>query len=68
VLYRFTNAEKNSYGTMQMENRIDNDPAISSQITLWGQGGSSVVRGNMIMVPIKDSLLYIEPLYITTQN
>ncbi len=68
ILYRFTNAEKNSYGTMQMENRIDNDPAISSQITLWGQGGSSVVRGNMIMVPIKDSLLYIEPLYITTQN
>ena len=68
VLYRFTNAEKNSYGTMQMENRIDNDPTISSQITLWGQGGSSVVRGNMIMVPIKDSLLYIEPLYITTQN
>lgn len=68
VLYRFTNAEKNSYGTMQMENRIDNDPDISSQMTLWGQGGSSVVRGNMIMVPIKDSLLYVEPVYITTQN
>ncbi len=68
VLYRFTNAEKNSYGTMQMENRIDNDPTISSQMTLWGQGGSSVVRGNMIVVPIKDSLLYVEPVYITTQN
>lgn len=68
VLYRFTNAEKNAYGTMQMENRIDNDPTISSQMTLWGQGGSSVVRGNMIMVPIKDSLLYVEPVYITTNN
>lgn len=68
VLYRFTNAEKNSYGTMQMENRIDNDPTISSQMTLWGQGGSSVVRGNMIVVPVKDSLLYVEPVYITTQN
>ena len=68
VLYRFTNAEKNAYGTMQMENRIDNDPTISSQMTLWGQGGHSVVRGNMIMVPIKDSLLYVEPVYITTNN
>lgn len=68
VLYRFTNAEKNAYGTMQMENRIDNDPTISSQMTLWGQGGSNVVRGNMIMVPIKDSLLYVEPVYITTNN
>lgn len=68
VLYRFTNAEKRAYGTMQMENRIDNDPYISSQMTLWGQGGSSVVRGNMIIVPIKDSLLYVEPVYITTQN
>ncbi len=68
VLYRFKNAEKNSYGTMQMENRIDNDPTISSQMTLWGQGGSSVVRGNMIVIPIKDSLLYVEPVYITTQN
>ncbi len=68
ISYRFVNAEKNAYGTMQMENRIDNDPDISGQMTLWGQGGSNVVRGNMIIVPIKDSLLYIEPVYITTSN
>ncbi len=68
VFYRFINAEKNAYGTLQMENRIDNDPSISSQMTLWGQGGSSVVRGNMMVIPVKDSLLYIEPVYITTQN
>lgn len=68
VFYRFINAEKNAYGTLQIENRIDNDPTITSQMTLWGQGGSSVVRGNMIVIPIKDSLLYIEPVYITTQN
>ncbi len=68
VSYRFVNAEKNAYGTMQMENRIDNDPEISGQMTLWGQGGSTVVRGNMIIVPIKDSLLYVEPVYITTDN
>lgn len=68
VLYRFTNAEKNAYGTMQMENRIDNNPAITQEMALWGQGDSSVVRGNMIMIPIKDSLLYVEPVYITTSN
>ncbi len=68
VSYRFINAEKNAYGTMQMENRIDNDPEISGQMTLWGQGGSNVVRGNMIIVPVKDSLLYVEPVYITTNN
>ena len=37
-------------------------------MTLWGQGGSNVVRGNMIIVPVKDSLLYVEPVYITTNN
>jgi len=68
VSYRFDNAEKNAYGTMQMENRIDNDPEISGQMTLWGQGGSGVVRGNMLIVPVKDSLLYVEPVYITTNN
>ncbi len=68
ISYRFVNAEKNAYGTMQMENRIDNDPDISGQMTLWGQGGSNVVRGNMIIVPVKDSLLYVEPVYITTNN
>ena len=68
VLYRFTNVEKNAYGTIQMENRIDNDPTISSQTKLWGDENSTVVRGNMIIVPIKDSLLYVEPVYITTSN
>lgn len=51
-----------------MENRIDNDPTISSQTKLWGDENSTVVRGNMIIVPIKDSLLYVEPVYITTSN
>ena len=37
-------------------------------MTLWGQGGSTVIRGNMLVVPIKNSLLYIEPVYLTTNN
>ncbi len=59
---------KHAYGTLQIENKIDNDPDISREITLWSQGGSSVMRGNMIVVPINQSLVYVEPLYLTSQN
>jgi len=37
-------------------------------MTLWSQGGSSVMRGNMLVIPINNSILYVEPLYITSQN
>ena len=67
VAYQFPRG-KNVYGTLQIESRIDNDPTISREMTLWGQGGSTVVRGNMLVVPIKNSLLYIEPVYITTKT
>ena len=59
---------KHAYGTLQIENKIDNDPDISREITLWSQGGSSVIRGNMMVVPINQSLIYVEPLYLTSQN
>ncbi|MCI5971282.1 MAG: UPF0182 family protein [Oscillospiraceae bacterium] len=65
VCYRFPKG-KNIYGTQQIESRIDNDPTISKELTLWSQGGSSVIRGNTLVVPIKNSLLYIEPIYITS--
>ena len=69
VVYKFNETgEKKAYGTMQIENRIDNDPKITSQIALWNQGGTSALRGNIIVVPIKNTLLYVEPLYITTKN
>jgi len=69
MIYKFRfKTEDQAYGTMQIENRIDNDPNISSEMTLWGQGGSNVIRGNMLVVPIKNSLLYVEPVYITTNN
>ncbi|MBE7010343.1 MAG: UPF0182 family protein [Ruminococcaceae bacterium] len=66
-LYRFPKNET-VYGPLQMENRIDNDPDISREMTLWGQGGSTVIRGNMLVVPFRNSLLYVEPIYITAQN
>ncbi len=59
---------KNIYGTQQIESRIDNDPIISKELTLWSQGGSNVIRGNTLVVPIEKSLLYIEPIYITSST
>ncbi len=65
ILYTFPKGE-NIYGTLQFENKIDNDPEISREMTLWGQGGSTVIRGNMLTIPVKNSLLYIEPVYISS--
>lgn len=67
VCYRFPKG-RNIYGTQQIESRIDNDPTISKELTLWSQGGSNVIRGNTLVVPIKNSLLYIEPIYITSST
>lgn len=52
------------YGPRQIEAQIDQDPDISQQITLWGQGGSDVIRGNMLVIPINDAMLYVQPLYL----
>ncbi len=51
-----------------IESRIDQDSVISPQFTLWGQQGSTVLRGNVIVVPIENSLLYVEPVYIQSDN
>jgi uncharacterized membrane protein (UPF0182 family) len=56
------------YGPKQVEARIDQDPEISEQLTLWNQQGSSVIRGNLLVIPIGDSLLYVEPLYLQAAN
>ncbi len=52
-----------SYGPMQVEARINQDPEISKQLALWSRKGSDVIRGNMLAIPIEESLLMIEPLY-----
>jgi uncharacterized membrane protein (UPF0182 family) len=51
-----------------IESRIDQDSTISPQFTLWGQEGSNVLRGNVIVVPVNNSLLYIEPIFIQADN
>jgi uncharacterized membrane protein (UPF0182 family) len=57
------------YGTEQIEARINQDPVISQQISLWNRQGSRVIQGNLLIIPIEQSLLYVEPLYLeSTQN
>jgi len=63
LVYEFPKQEL-VYGPMQIEARIDQDTYISQQINLWSQRGTSVIRGNLFVIPIKDSLLYVEPLYL----
>jgi uncharacterized membrane protein (UPF0182 family) len=65
-VYKFSK-EALVYGPMQIESRIDQDPSISQQLTLWNQRGSSVNRGNLIVIPIDGTLLYIEPLYLQAE-
>jgi len=62
-VYKFPK-ERTIYGPMQIESRIDQDTTISQKLTLWGQMGSRVIRGNLMVIPIRDSLVYVEPIYL----
>jgi hypothetical protein len=62
-VYRFP-ADTTVFGPAQIEARIDQDSLISQQITLWSQAGSSVIRGNLIVVPVGDSMIYLQPVYL----
>lgn len=55
-------------GPMQIESRIDQDPEISKQLTLWDQKGSSVIRGNLLALPIGGNFLYVEPIYLQSDK
>ena len=63
LVYRFPK-DRTVFGPMQIEARINQDPSISSQLALWNQQGSRVIRGNLLVVPVADALLYVEPLYL----
>ncbi|HXW85572.1 MAG TPA: UPF0182 family protein [Candidatus Binataceae bacterium] len=56
------------YGPYQIQARINQSPEISRQLSLWNQMGSKVVLGNLLVIPIQDSLMYVEPLYIRAEN
>jgi uncharacterized membrane protein (UPF0182 family) len=63
IVYEFPK-EKLVYGPFQIEARINQNTDISQQLTLWNQMGSRVIRGNLLVIPIEDSLLYVSPLYL----
>lgn len=67
LVYEFPKQEL-VYGPMQIEARIDQDTYISQQINLWSQRNTSVIRGNLLVIPIKDALLYVEPLYLQAET
>jgi len=60
--------QRNVYGPQQIENRINQDPRISQELNLWAQGGSEVIRGNLLTIPIEDTVMYVEPVYIESSN
>lgn len=66
-IYKFPKG-KTVDGPMMIESRIDQNTDISEQLTLWSQKGSAVLRGNVITVPIENSLLFIEPIYLQADN
>ncbi|MBF8982271.1 UPF0182 family protein [Lutibacter sp. B2] len=67
IIYKLPK-QKNIYGPMQIESKIDQDTTISKEFSLWGQKGSSYIRGNLLTIPIENSLLYIEPIYLKADN
>jgi len=67
ILYEFPKT-KTIPGPNMIETKIDQDTDISSQLTLWGQKGSSVLRGNTLVMPIENSLLYVEPIYLKSDT
>src|SRR5213592_2225790 len=67
VLYRFPK-QSLVYGPTQIVNRINQDTDISRQISLWDQRGSKVIRGDLLVIPIEESLLYVQPLYLQAEG
>ncbi|MEP7177002.1 MAG: UPF0182 family protein, partial [Gemmatimonadales bacterium] len=56
------------YGPQQIENRINQNTEISRQVSLWDQRGSQVIRGDLLVIPIEESLLYVQPLYLRAEG
>ncbi len=67
IEYKFPK-EKLIFGPLQIESRIDQNSDISQLFTLWGQKGSSVIRGNLLVIPVRDSLIYVEPVYLRAEQ
>jgi uncharacterized membrane protein (UPF0182 family) len=67
LAYKFPK-EKRVLGTQQVETKIDQDRFLSGQLTLWDQRGSNVIRGNVLAIPIEETVLYVEPIYLQAET
>ncbi len=67
IAYKFPK-DRRVLGPQQVETKIDQDRFLSGQLTLWDQRGSSVIRGNVLAIPIGDTLLYVEPIYLQAET
>ena len=67
IVYEFPK-DKLVYGPFQIDARINQNTEISQQISLWNQMGSRVIRGNLLVVPIDNSILYVSPLYLRAES
>ena len=67
LVYQFPK-QKLIYGPAQIEALIDQNPEISAQLSLWSQRGSDVIRGDLLVIPVGKSLLYVQPLYLKAEK
>ena len=67
IAYNFPK-QKLVYGPRQIDARIDQDPIISQQLSLWNQRGSTVIRGSLLAIPLDQSLIYVQPLYLAASE
>ncbi len=67
LVYRFSR-QSLVFGPQQITNRINQDTEVSQQISLWDQRGSQVIRGDLLVIPIEQSMLYVQPLYLRAEG
>ena len=67
IVYRFPR-QSLVFGPTQVLNRINQDTEIAQQISLWDQRGSQVIRGHLLVIPIEESLIYVQPLYLRAEG
>jgi uncharacterized protein len=67
IVYTFPK-QKLVYGPRQIDARINQDPVISAAFSLWNQQGSRVIRGSLLAIPIEESLIYVQPIYLSAEQ
>jgi hypothetical protein len=67
LAYKFPK-DKRVLGTQQVETKIDQDSYLSGQLSLWDQRGSNVIRGNVLVIPVEETIIYVEPIYLQAET